>query len=99
MAGTYLVEAGACTACGACLLTRPASAFVVGVPLAVDPSRCTDCGACVEVCPADAVTRVAPASGPSLIFASSSPAPARRSARDEDQRRGGGAGVAGRVRA
>ena len=52
----YLVD-DACTACGACLLTCPAHAFVVGVPLAVDPVRCTDCGACVEVCPADAVAR------------------------------------------
>ena len=53
----YLVD-GSCTACGACLLTCPSHAFVVGVPLAVDPARCTDCGACVEVCPADAVLRV-----------------------------------------
>jgi ferredoxin len=53
---TYAVS-DACTACGACLLTCPSSAFVVAVPLTVDPARCTDCGACVEVCPADAVTR------------------------------------------
>ena len=55
----YLVD-DSCTACGACLFTCPSHAFVVGVPLAVDPVRCTDCGACVEVCPADAITRVAP---------------------------------------
>ena len=54
---TYVVT-DACTACGACLLTCPSHAFVVGVPLAVDPDRCTDCGACVEVCPADAVLEV-----------------------------------------
>ena len=53
----YLVD-DTCTACGACLLTCPSHAFVVGVPLTVDPVRCTDCGACVEVCPADAVLRV-----------------------------------------
>ncbi len=52
----YLVTAD-CTACGACLLTCPSHAFVVGVPLVVDAARCTDCGACVEVCPADAVVR------------------------------------------
>ena len=56
MVTRYLVTS-ACTACGACLLTCPAHAFVVGVPLAVDADRCTDCGACIEVCPADAVVR------------------------------------------
>jgi NAD-dependent dihydropyrimidine dehydrogenase PreA subunit len=48
-----------CTACGACLLTCPEHAFVVGVPLAVDPRRCTDCGECIEICPADAIARSA----------------------------------------
>jgi NAD-dependent dihydropyrimidine dehydrogenase PreA subunit len=48
----------ACTACGACLLTCPEHAFLVGVPLAVRHDRCTDCGECVEVCPADAIERV-----------------------------------------
>jgi len=49
----------ACTACGACLLTCPEHAFVVGVPLAVRADRCTDCSECIEVCPADAIERVA----------------------------------------
>ncbi len=53
----YLVD-DSCTACGACLLTCPSAAFVVGIPLSVDAARCTDCGACVEVCPADAVLRL-----------------------------------------
>jgi formate hydrogenlyase subunit 6/NADH:ubiquinone oxidoreductase subunit I len=53
---TYLVD-DRCTACGACLLTCPAHAFVATVPLVVDAGRCTDCGECVEVCPADAITR------------------------------------------
>ena len=44
-----------CTACGACLLTCPEHAIVVGVPLQVRDDRCTSCGECVEVCPADAV--------------------------------------------
>ena len=44
-----------CTACGACLLTCPEHAIVVGVPLQVREDRCTSCGECVEVCPADAV--------------------------------------------
>ena len=48
-----------CTACGACLLTCPEHAFVVGVPLAVDPQRCSDCGECIEICPADAIARTA----------------------------------------
>ena len=51
---TYVVT-DACTACGACLLTCPEHAFVVGVPLVVREDRCTSCGECVEVCPADAV--------------------------------------------
>ncbi|MCW2608038.1 MAG: 4Fe-4S ferredoxin iron-sulfur binding protein [Frankiales bacterium] len=58
LTGPAYVVSTDCTACGACLLTCPAHAFVVGLPLAVDPLRCTDCGACVEVCPADALTRV-----------------------------------------
>ena len=53
----YLVN-DACTACGACLLTCPEHAFVVGVPLVVREDRCTDCGECVEICPADAIDRV-----------------------------------------
>ena len=44
-----------CTACGACLLTCPEHAIVVGLPLSVREDRCTSCGECVEVCPADAV--------------------------------------------
>lgn len=45
----------ACTACGACLLTCPEHAIVVGLPLAVRDDRCTSCGQCLEVCPADAI--------------------------------------------
>ena len=45
----------ACTACGACLLTCPEHAIVVGLPLQVRADRCTRCGECVEVCPADAI--------------------------------------------
>jgi ferredoxin len=45
----------ACTACGACLLTCPEAAIVVGIPLQVRADRCTSCGECLEVCPADAV--------------------------------------------
>ena len=48
----------ACTACGACLLTCPEHAIVVGVPLQVRDDRCTSCGECLEVCPADAVVEV-----------------------------------------
>ena len=55
---TYRVT-DACTACGACLLTCPEHAFVVGVPLVVRADRCTDCGECVEICPVDAIERVA----------------------------------------
>jgi ferredoxin len=51
---SYVVTAD-CTACGACLLTCPEHAIVVGVPLRVRDDRCTSCGECVEVCPADAV--------------------------------------------
>jgi len=51
---TYVVT-DACTACGACLLTCPEHAIVVGLPLRVRDDRCTSCGECVEVCPADAV--------------------------------------------
>ena len=53
----YVVTAD-CTACGACLLTCPEHAIVVGLPLAVREDRCTSCGECVEVCPADAVLEV-----------------------------------------
>jgi NAD-dependent dihydropyrimidine dehydrogenase PreA subunit len=56
---SYLVL-DSCTACGACLLTCPEHAFVVGVPLQVRSDRCTDCGECVEICPADAIARTAP---------------------------------------
>ncbi|MCW2586842.1 MAG: hypothetical protein JWN55_2358 [Frankiales bacterium] len=56
---SYLVL-DSCTACGACLLTCPEHAFVVGVPLQVRADRCTDCGECVEICPADAIARTAP---------------------------------------
>ena len=48
-----------CTACGACLLTCPEHAIVVGLPLSVREDRCTSCGECVEVCPADAVLELA----------------------------------------
>ena len=48
----------ACTACGACLLTCPEAAIVVGIPLQVRDDRCTSCGECLEVCPADAVVEV-----------------------------------------
>ena len=44
-----------CTACGACLLTCPEHAIVVGLPLVVREDRCTSCGECLEVCPADAI--------------------------------------------
>lgn len=54
---SYLVTS-ACTACGACLLTCPAGAIVVGLPLTVRADRCTSCHECVEVCPADAVVQV-----------------------------------------
>lgn len=54
--GTYSVTAD-CTACGACLLTCPEHAFVVGVPLQVRADRCTDCGECIEICPTDAIVR------------------------------------------
>ena len=53
----YVVD-DSCTACGACLLTCPEHAFVVGVPLQVRADRCTDCGECIEICPADAILRV-----------------------------------------
>jgi ferredoxin len=49
----------ACTACGACLLTCPEAAIVVGIPLQVRDDRCTSCGDCLEVCPADAVVELA----------------------------------------
>jgi NAD-dependent dihydropyrimidine dehydrogenase PreA subunit len=52
----YLVLDG-CTACGACLLTCPGHAFVVGTPLQVRHDRCTDCGECIEICPVDAIVR------------------------------------------
>ncbi len=55
---SYLVTA-ACTACGACLLTCPEHAVVVGLPLTVRDDRCTSCGECVEVCPADAILETA----------------------------------------
>lgn len=48
----------ACTACGACLLTCPEHAIVVGVPLSVRDDRCSGCGECIEVCPADAVVEL-----------------------------------------
>jgi MinD superfamily P-loop ATPase len=51
---SYVVT-DACTACGACLLTCPEHALVVGLPLRVREDRCTSCGECVEVCPADAI--------------------------------------------
>ena len=54
---SYVVTAD-CTACGACLLTCPEHAIVVGLPLRVRDDRCTSCGECVEVCPADAVLEV-----------------------------------------
>lgn len=47
-----------CTACGACLLTCPEHAIVVGLPLQFREDRCTDCGECVEVCPRDAIMRL-----------------------------------------
>jgi len=53
-AATYVITDD-CTACGACLLTCPEHAIVVGLPLRVRADRCTSCGECVEVCPADAV--------------------------------------------
>lgn len=56
-----------CTACGACLLTCPEHAIVVGLPLVVREDRCTSCGECLEVCPADAVLEtLAAGAGPGL---------------------------------
>ncbi len=54
---SYQVLEG-CTACGACLLTCPEHAFVVGLPLRVRMDRCTSCGECVEICPADAIVEL-----------------------------------------
>jgi NAD-dependent dihydropyrimidine dehydrogenase PreA subunit len=46
-----------CTACGACLITCPASALVPGPrrPSLLE-TRCTGCLECLEVCPAGAVS-------------------------------------------
>lgn len=49
-----------CTACGACLLTCPEHAIVVGIPLTVRADRCTSCGECVEICPVDAFLELGP---------------------------------------
>jgi ferredoxin len=51
-----LTFTGACTACGACLLTCPTHAIRPGGSrLTVRDDRCTRCGECVEICPADAI--------------------------------------------
>lgn len=58
-AAPYVVTE-ACTACGACLLTCPEHAIMVGIPLTVRADRCTSCGECVEICPVDAFLELGP---------------------------------------
>jgi ferredoxin len=51
-----LIDAGLCTACGACTEMCMVQAIEVDEAARVNPEQCIGCGACVEVCPTEAVT-------------------------------------------
>ncbi|MBN1411400.1 MAG: 4Fe-4S binding protein [Spirochaetales bacterium] len=57
---TYTIIPEACTACGKCLKSCPASAIEGGKKVAhrIIPEKCTKCGICFDVCAFDAVKKV-----------------------------------------
>lgn len=57
------IDAGSCTACGACEFECPNAAIAMkGDAYAIKASACTECDGdepkCVAVCPADCITKV-----------------------------------------
>ena len=72
-----VIDAAACTGCGACLRLCPPGAMILrdagqeDAAYVVDPAICTGCGLCVQVCESSAVeVRIlAPAVGPVALSA------------------------------
>jgi len=54
---TYLIDAEACTGCGACAKVCPHQAIEgeKKKPHKIDPDLCSRCGSCVEVCRFEAI--------------------------------------------
>ncbi len=50
------VDAGKCTACGACADACPSDAITVGDIAVIDAGKCVECCACVDECPSGAMT-------------------------------------------
>lgn len=57
--GTFTIDEGLCTACGACVPVCPHNLLELpegpGPVELVDPDSCTSCSACRAVCPAAAI--------------------------------------------
>ncbi|MBQ1438490.1 MAG: 4Fe-4S binding protein [Solobacterium sp.] len=51
----YIVNPGACVACGRCRRTCPADAIIITDISAIIQENCIGCGKCESVCPANAI--------------------------------------------
>jgi len=50
------INAGECTACGACESVCPNSAIKIEDVAVVNAAECVDCGACIDECPSSAIS-------------------------------------------
>ncbi len=53
----FVIDAAACTQCGACVDECASGAIIEGEEFCIDQDLCTQCGSCMEACPSDAISR------------------------------------------